>query len=57
VKYLGRTGKCKVDETTKGWFITFIDREPETLLKEGLKNKRDRSEFANEEHHERALAE
>jgi DNA/RNA-binding protein KIN17 len=28
VKYLGRTGKCKVDETPKGWFMTFIDREP-----------------------------
>lgn len=23
VKYLGRTGKCKVEET-KGWFITYI---------------------------------
>lgn len=57
VKYLGRTGKCKVDETPKGWFITFIDREPETLLREGLKNKRDRAELADEERHEKALAE
>lgn len=24
VKYLGREGKCKVDETEKGWFITLI---------------------------------
>jgi hypothetical protein len=23
-QYLGRTGKCKVDETEKGWFITLI---------------------------------
>ncbi|KAG6556583.1 hypothetical protein Mapa_001524 [Marchantia paleacea] len=57
VKYLGRTGKCKVDETPKGWFITFIDREPETLLKEGLKNKRARAEVADEERQERAIAE
>jgi len=57
VKYLGRTGKCKVDETPKGWFITFVDREPETLLREGLKNKRDRAELADEERHEKALAE
>lgn len=57
VKYLGREGKCKVDETPKGWFITFIDREPETLLREGLKNKRERAELADEERHDRALAE
>ncbi|KAG0585222.1 hypothetical protein M758_3G268200 [Ceratodon purpureus] len=57
VKYLGRTGKCKVDETPKGWFITYIDREPETLFRENLKNKRDRAELADEERHEKALTE
>uniref|UniRef100_A0A182MBG0 DNA cross-link repair 1A protein n=1 Tax=Anopheles culicifacies TaxID=139723 RepID=A0A182MBG0_9DIPT len=31
VKYLGRNGHCVVDETDKGWFITYIDRDPETL--------------------------
>ena len=29
VKDLGRNGKCFVDETPKGWFITYIDRDPE----------------------------
>jgi DNA/RNA-binding protein KIN17 len=57
VKYLGRAGKCKVDETPKGWFMTYIDREPETLFRENLKNKRDRAELADEERHEKALAE
>ena len=27
VKYLGRTGQCKVEETEKGWFITLIHRD------------------------------
>ncbi len=27
VKYLGRTGQCKVEETPKGWFITLIHRD------------------------------
>ena len=31
VMYLGRTGKCEVDETEKGWFLTYIDRDPEKL--------------------------
>ena len=26
VKHLGREGKCTVDETEKGWFVTYIDR-------------------------------
>ncbi|EFH39009.1 hypothetical protein ARALYDRAFT_497310 [Arabidopsis lyrata subsp. lyrata] len=40
IKYLGKTGKCKVEETPKGWFITYIDRDSETLFKERLKNKK-----------------
>lgn len=27
VKYLGREGKCKVEETPKGWFITLIKKD------------------------------
>lgn len=27
VKYLGRTGQCKVEETDKGWFITLVHRD------------------------------
>lgn len=34
VKYLGRTGKCVVDETEKGWFVTWIDRDPETIARQ-----------------------
>ena len=29
VTYLGRTGKAVVEETERGWFITYIDRNPE----------------------------
>ncbi|KAF8395108.1 hypothetical protein HHK36_019049 [Tetracentron sinense] len=55
VKHLGRTGKCKVDETPKGWFMTYIDRDSETLLKERLKNKRLKSDVVEEEKQERAI--
>ncbi|CAH9078508.1 unnamed protein product, partial [Cuscuta europaea] len=27
VKYLGRTGKCKVEETPKGWFFTYYHQD------------------------------
>ncbi|PKA55673.1 hypothetical protein AXF42_Ash011965 [Apostasia shenzhenica] len=56
VKYLGRTGKCKVEETPKGWFITYIDRDSETVFKDRLKNKRLRSDLVEEERQERTIA-
>lgn len=40
VKWLGREGKCVVDETEKGWFVTYIDRDPETIrLQEAMAKK------------------
>ncbi|XP_058107973.1 KIN17-like protein [Magnolia sinica] len=55
VKYLGRTGKCKVDETPKGWFMTYIDHDSETLFKERLKNKRMKSDIVEEERQEQEI--
>ncbi|XP_031490273.1 KIN17-like protein [Nymphaea colorata] len=56
VKYLGRTGKCKVEETPKGWFMTYIDRESEEYFKEKQKNKRLKSDAVEEEKQEKAIA-
>ena len=28
------TDKCNVDNTEKGWFIQYIDRDPETIKKQ-----------------------
>ncbi|EPS68155.1 hypothetical protein M569_06617 [Genlisea aurea] len=55
VKHLGRTGKCKVEETPKGWFITYIDRDPETIFKDKMKNKRLKADLADEEKQDRAI--
>jgi DNA/RNA-binding protein KIN17 len=53
--YLGREGKCEVDETEKGWFVMYIDRDPETLAKMEARAKRERSELDAEEKHQRDL--
>ncbi|KAL4226249.1 hypothetical protein ACF0H5_014232 [Mactra antiquata] len=40
VKWLGKEGICEVDFTEKGWFVKYIDRDPETIKKqEQLKTK------------------
>ncbi|GAX76486.1 hypothetical protein CEUSTIGMA_g3931.t1 [Chlamydomonas eustigma] len=55
VQYLGREGKCKVDETPKGWFITLIQKDPMEELGEEKRNKRLAAEKEEEERHLAAL--
>ena len=33
-KYLGKSGICEVDETPKGWFLKYIDRDPDVLARQ-----------------------
>ncbi|XP_032674859.1 DNA/RNA-binding protein KIN17 [Odontomachus brunneus] len=49
VKWLGRTGQCVVDETEKGWYITYIDRDPETLATQERKAKKEKMDKDDEE--------
>lgn len=49
VKWLGQSGQCVVDETEKGWFVTYIDREPATLEAEERKAKKQKMDKDDEE--------
>jgi DNA/RNA-binding protein KIN17 len=55
VKYLGREGICTVEETERGWFITYIDRSPETLTRIAAKEKKVQMEMDDEERHKRFI--
>lgn len=55
VKYLGREGKCKVEDTPKGWFITLIHKDPEEEAREKKRARRERAEKEEAERHARAL--
>ena len=56
VKFLGREGYCKVEDTPKGWFMTYIDRDSEQAVKARLKRKRIKSDMAEDERQERMIA-
>ena len=43
VIYLGRTGKCRVDQTPKGWFICYIDRDPAVIARRAEIEKKEKS--------------
>ena len=47
--YLGKEGKAVVDETEKGWFIQYIDRDPRLLAKQAAIENRKIIEYDEEE--------
>ncbi|XP_063073370.1 DNA/RNA-binding protein KIN17 isoform X2 [Engraulis encrasicolus] len=48
-KWLGREGYCKVDETPKGWYIQYVDRDPETIRKQEEAEKKRKADLDDEE--------
>lgn len=49
VKWLGREGHCVVDETEKGWYVAYVDRDPETLRRQAQAQRREKAERGQEE--------
>ncbi|KAH8548827.1 domain of Kin17 curved DNA-binding protein-domain-containing protein [Umbelopsis sp. PMI_123] len=57
VKYLGKEGICHVEETEKGWYITWIDNSPKALARQAAIQKKERQEVDDEERTQRLLRE
>ena len=55
VKYLGRTGKCVIDESDKGWHVTWIDRDPEALRRQAAAAARSEEALDDTARHEAEL--
>ncbi|CAH0698576.1 unnamed protein product [Spodoptera exigua] len=49
VKWLGREGKCVVDETEKGWFVAYIDRDPAAIAALEAKAKKEKMDKDDQE--------
>ena len=49
VKHLGRSGKCEIDETEKGWYITWVDKDQATLDREASTAKKNKLTMDYEE--------
>jgi DNA/RNA-binding protein KIN17 len=57
VKYLGRSGIARVDETDKGWFIAWIDNSPKALAKAEASLKKERATTSDEQRERQLIAE
>lgn len=56
-KWLGREGLCKVDETPKGWYVQYIDRDPETIRRQEEQAKKKKQDLDDEERSARFIEE
>uniref|UniRef100_A0A4W3ILC1 Kin17 DNA and RNA binding protein n=1 Tax=Callorhinchus milii TaxID=7868 RepID=A0A4W3ILC1_CALMI len=56
-KWLGREGHCKVDETPKGWYIQYIDRDPETICRQQELEKKKKQELDDQERNAKFIEE
>jgi DNA/RNA-binding protein KIN17 len=49
VQYLGKTGKCVVEETERGWMVSYIERDAAILARKDAMQRREEAEKALEE--------
>mmetsp|Transcript_93826 Transcript_93826/g.251067 ORF Transcript_93826/g.251067 Transcript_93826/m.251067 type:complete len:392 (+) Transcript_93826:36-1211(+) len=55
VQYLARTGKCKIDQTPKGWYLTYIDNSPEAAERRRKAEEQGKIEVTEHEAKEKKL--
>ena len=55
IYFIGKEGKAIVDETEKGWFIQYIDRDPKALARQMQAEQRQKYELDEEERHKREI--
>lgn len=56
VQYLGKTGKCVVEETERGWYVQYIERDSSILARAEAQQKRVEAEKAAEERLSKQMA-
>jgi DNA/RNA-binding protein KIN17 len=49
VQYLGKTGKCVVEETERGWMVSYIQRDATILARQEAHQRREAADRAAEE--------
>jgi len=57
ITFLGHAGICRVENTEKGWFISWIDTSPEAMKKRDANLKRERIEKGEADREDRLLLE
>lgn len=57
VKHLGKEGLARVDETEKGWFLSWVDSSPAAMARQEAILKKERQDTDDEQRQRKLLAE
>lgn len=57
VRWLGSQGLCEIEETEKGWYVTLIDKDAESVQREMDAEKKQRMELDDEQQRQKLIAE
>jgi len=57
LKYLGRAGIIQVEDTEKGWFVSWVDNTPKTLSKQAAYQNKERADRDDEQRQRRHIQE
>ncbi|KAJ1729959.1 hypothetical protein LPJ61_003267 [Coemansia biformis] len=57
VKHLGRSGKCRVEDSERGWMVSWIDTSPEALARQAAIQKKELQEMDDEQREQKLLQE
>ena len=55
VQYLGKTGKCVVEETERGWYVQYIERDASKLARQEALQRRLEAEQTAERRYEKQM--
>jgi len=57
IKHLGRSGIVHVDDTDKGWFVSWIDNSPKSLSRQAANQSKERQDMDDEQRQRKHIAE
>ncbi|CAF0756284.1 unnamed protein product [Rotaria sp. Silwood1] len=57
VRWLGSQGLCEIEQTEKGWYITLIDKDPDTVRREMENERKDKMDLDDEQRRQKLIAE
>lgn len=55
VQYLAKTGRAEIEEAPRGWYITYIDKDPQMLGKQRVAESMEKMELDERERNERRI--
>ncbi|CAF1354824.1 unnamed protein product, partial [Adineta ricciae] len=57
VRWLGSQGLCEIEQTERGWYVTLIDKDPDSVRREMDSEKKQKMDLDDEQRRQKLIAE